>query len=164
MAARKLIVALVVLLAISTALAVLASDIEESREGSREDSEAANSTSAFDSTDPGWRSPAPRNDGRVIEREIEAQLPMEVIKVRVGDRLILEVKGSVATGVFIPELGRYEFLDPVAPARFDLLVSEPGELEVRTSDHGAPIAVIHVAPPAASHRSEPRDRSSARAR
>lgn len=69
----------------------------------------------------------------------------ETIRVRVGDQLALEVVGQRYDLVEIPALGQLEDLDPQSPARFNLLLDEPGTYEVRLSRAQRLIGRIEVA-------------------
>jgi hypothetical protein len=66
--------------------------------------------------------------GEVVEERLPAvprgELPR--LRLRVGDRLRLEVEGEVLDVVELRGLDRLEAIAPEAPARFELLAERPG--------------------------------------
>ena len=75
------------------------------------------------------------------------QAEPETIGAVVGDQLALTVRTEETVAVEIPELGLLETAGPGGPARFDLLLREPGKLAV-LADGGRHVASIVVrAPP-----------------
>jgi len=64
-------------------------------------------------------------------RRIDASKRFAPIAVRVGERLRLAVSSPRLSAVQIGRGGPIEPIDPVSPARFDLLYSTPGRQEVR---------------------------------
>jgi hypothetical protein len=91
-----------------------------------------------------------RDPGRAIERTLRsgARKP-ETIRLEVGDQLTLEVVGQEHDLVEIEGLGRLDDLDAASPARFDLIVDEPGSYAVRLTEAGTLVGRIEVAQPAA---------------
>jgi hypothetical protein len=172
MAARRLIAVLLVLLVVSSLAAALAP------EARRVDSTSSSSTTSTDSTAPddttsapdptgpeadAGDEPAQAPGGTLIERTISSDGPPQPAKGKgegegkggpptvaaaVGDRVALEVESKETTSIEIPDLGLLETAAPGAPARFDLLMRDPGSYPVRVMD-GAIVATIEVSEPEA---------------
>ena len=114
MAARRLVIVMLVLLGVSTLLASLAPP-----PGSRTDSST--------STSPRTAKQASRNGGELVRREIDAQASRpEVIQVPAGDQLALEVSSDRVAEIEIGLLGLLDTAAPLSPARFDVFAEEPG--------------------------------------
>jgi hypothetical protein len=90
-----------------------------------------------------------RDPGRAVERTLRsgARKP-ETIRLEVGDQLALEVVGQEHDLVEIEGLGRLDDLDTASPARFNLIVDEPGSYAVRLTEAGTLIGRIEVSQPA----------------
>jgi hypothetical protein len=73
--------------------------------------------------------------------------PPARIKVRRGDQLALTVRARAAGQVEIPAFGLIEDVGPDDPARFDLLSDRLGIFEVRLAGSGRVIGRIAVASP-----------------
>lgn len=126
MAARRLIVVLVVLFGISIAAAAIAPRPETS-------------TPAEDETSPSTSSaPAgPLQGGGIVAETIGASSEEpETVRVAVGDQLALTVASEAFLEVEIADLGLLESATPGAPARFDLLLRDPGDLEITDGEDG----------------------------
>jgi len=152
LAPRRLIIVMLVLLAISTALAILIPEPrqDEPPEGQRGGQSADRAGEAAD------RGPAeePRNEdeptsatsgaGRTLERSVRAGGPVERIGTMPGDRLILEVRSRRPILVEVEGAGLTDPAGPYDPARFDLLIRERSDrLIVREiGDRGRRIALI----------------------
>ena len=138
MAARRLIVVMLTLLVISSVAAALV-PVDRDR---LEDSSTETTTTA---------PPAPR--GELVREAIraDARRPARV-EIKLGDQLVLRVTSTRPGEVEIPRLGELADVDPDAPARFDLLPSEPGTFRVRfielapTVDRTRTIGRIEVSP------------------
>ena len=87
---------------------------------------------------------------RRIEQTISADPghALTRIRARVGDVLALTVRGDVLDGVEIAEVGKLEPIEPGSPARFELLLEEPGDLHVGLVDKQQPVGLIEVGPTA----------------
>ena len=132
MAARRLILAMLVLLVLSSIAAAL---IPVDR-GKLSDSSSTTSTPA----------PAP-DQGALITKEVSAAAKKPPkIAMHVNDELRLTVTSPVPNMVEIPEFGELENVDPDLPAQFDLLAFEPGKFAVRLVDPPGLVARIDVAP------------------
>ncbi len=139
MAARRLIVVMIVLLLASSVAAALV-PIPESAD------EASTTTTTAPATASG--------ESRVRTLRADAEKP-ETIEVDAGDQLTLEVVGRAHDLVEIPALGELEDVDLGSPARFNLLLDEPGTYAVRLAEAGL-IGRIEVR----QGRGEPPDRPS----
>lgn len=128
MAARRLVIVMLVLLAVSTLAAALvptpesddprpvATDTATSGQGPEPDAGAAGSP-----------------EGRLVARRIrvgEGEKPRSV-EVRSGDQLLLLVSGRLADDIAIPAFGLVETMTPFSPARFDLIVDRTGRFPIR---------------------------------
>ena len=135
MAARRLILAMLVLLVLSTVLATL---VPVDRDGVGDDTSSTTTT-----TEP--ESPAIAA-GELVRRSIAADDPTpERIELERGDQLELTVTSSkLADQVEIPAFSGLENVNPDFPARFDLLALETGSFPVRLSEAERVIARIEV--------------------
>ena len=125
MAARRLIVILVLLLAISVGAAALAPE----RQSSTTTTEEAGSSATQSS--PGGDS------GDVVERGIVASTEdPETIRLAVGDHLRLSVATDEPREIEIEDLGVIGNTDPVAPALFDVLMTEPVDAPITDTASG----------------------------
>lgn len=134
MAARRLILVLILLLVISSIMAQLA------RPPTTSEGTDATTTTAPTTTPP--NQPAA---GKLLRRLVgpsprPSSAPPQ-IRAKAGDQLELRVSVAEPGTVAIPKLGLLESADPAAPARFDLLLREPGSLDVQGPD-GLTTAVI----------------------
>jgi hypothetical protein len=132
LAPRRLIIVMLVLLAFSTALAIL---IPEPRQAEPPQDQPAGQ-SADRPVEAPDRRPAgkPRNEagpaqassgaGRTLERSVRAGGPVERIATRPGDRLILEVRSGRPILIEVEGAGLTDPAGPYDPARFDLLIGE----------------------------------------
>ena len=162
MAARRLIAVLVVLLVVSSLAAALAPEARRATDPATDSS----STSTTTTTEPETDAPPPpdevevsESDSRLLKRTISASpAPVgdgkdepaepELIEVRPGDQLELLVSSDRTVDVVIPAFGLYETAVELSPARFDLLLREPGRFAVRTAG-GTDLATIVVSDEAA---------------
>ena len=130
MAARRLIIVLLFLLGLSVAAAAVAPEPR----GSADDS----STTTTDEEPP---PPA----AKVFERELLATVTHpETIRAEVGDRLILSVRSPEPAEIAIDSLGLIANADPLAPASFDLLLSEPEDIAITDAGTGEVVGRILV--------------------
>lgn len=130
MAARRLIIVLVVLFAISIAAAAIAPD-RRTTIGESDETESTTTTSTLE----------PGSPGSVVEASIVASSgDPETIEASVGDQLALEVVTERPLQVAIEPLGLVEDATPDAPARFDILLRQAGALAV--SDAQRPGEVV----------------------
>lgn len=139
MAARRLIIVLLALMAISTVAAALAPPIEERRAETSTESTAG-------------QAPAETGEaaaGVLLEQRIDAGGPPERIGAVAGDRLALTVTSPTPTNVQIPALGLTGFADRGAPAQFTTALREKARYRVEVDD-GTLIATIEVSPAGAA--------------
>lgn len=133
MAARRLIIVLVVLLAISIAAAAIAPDRAT----------RFRPVPAPQATSPG--SPQPDPMGGVVTAEIQASATKPpTVRAAAGDRLELSVSSERGLAVEIAPLGLFEDAATAAPARFDLLLREAGTLPITDADSGRVVGRIVV--------------------
>ena len=144
MAARRLIIVLLVLMGISTIAAILAPPIEERSS----DTDTESTTTTGTQGEPGEPGAGAEGSagGVLIEQTIGAFGKQAVLGGVVGDRLALTVTSPRPTNVQVPALGLFEFADRGAPARFDLFLREEARYVVERDD-GTAIATIEVAAP-----------------
>lgn len=140
MAARRLLIVLLILLAIST-VGTLAIDPP------REDEPKTKT----EPTPPPTELTKGPDAGRQLEAEIEVEgKNVKVLPIEVGDQLRLRVRSPRPDQVEIPSLGLVEPVSATGPAIFDLLLDRAGDYEVRLIDAGRVIGRLDVsraAPP-----------------
>lgn len=135
MAARRLVVVMLVLLFVSSLAAALAPVRQAERlSSSSTTTETAMAPSA--------------QEGRLVQASLDAgaRRPRVVDRLAVGDQLQLRVEGSGVATVEIPALGATESVGPLTPARFDLLLREAGDHDVRILETGRRIGTLEVSP------------------
>jgi hypothetical protein len=138
-AARRLIVVLVVLLAISTAVAIIAPQPAQ-----REPQTTATEPEPEWAKDPGW--PAHNLSSRLHAVVDDDDAKPKRIAALVGDQMRLDVRGEEGRIVSIPDLGLTATQSPSAPASFDIFFSRPGEFEVIDAESEEVLARIEVEP------------------
>lgn len=154
MAPRRLVLAMIFLLAVSTVIAVIAPDPAEREPAERERSlerdrtqAASPSSGSSDGSDGVDRRPDQPVSPPVAPkpRSIEVGGPVEVLRGRPGSRLVLEVRSSGTAEIAIPELGRVSTSDRFAPAVFDLVLPNRRErFEVVDLEDGRAVGRIVV--------------------
>jgi hypothetical protein len=79
-----------------------------------------------------------------VERELTFTDSDEVerVEVNAGDLVQLTVSGDARDGVML--LNRIEAIDPVSPARFSVLASEPGEHPIELVDADREIGTLVI--------------------
>ena len=142
MAARRLLIVMLVLLGISTLAAALV-PTPSSQEG---DEGTASETTETKPPDP-----LPIGEGLRAEIEVGGnEIPVVGSRqkpVEVGDQLALKVRCDCSDLVEIPALGLVEAVSPEAPAHFDLLPLNPGSYGIRLVDADRVVARIEVEKP-----------------
>jgi hypothetical protein len=126
MAARRLIVVMLVLLGLSTIVAALVPAPQNSGNGPGPVGRGQ-ATRPKPPTETGAVKPAGFTSARI---EVSRGAP-PVVRVRPGERLVLLVGGRVGDDISIPAFGLTETMTPTAPARFDLIVDRSGRFAVR---------------------------------
>ncbi len=134
MAARRLIAVMLVLLFLSSLAAALA-PVERSS-----DETSTSTTDAI--TQP------VRERADVIKAMLDGgRKPPQRIEASVGDQLQLRVSSPRVATIQLVGLGPTEDVDPIAPARFDVLLEEPGRYKVRElGGRPEPYGTIVVSP------------------
>src|SRR5215204_5445779 len=147
MAARRLLIVMLVLLGLSTLAAAL---IPQS--GLREGETTESTTQATTTTTEAGPAPAyvPPTKITVGGKKFPVVSP-----VHVGDQFTLLVRSRVPAGIEIPEFGQLAFAAPDAPARFELLASTPGTFGILFASTGKVAAQIRVVAPG-KRREKPR--------
>jgi len=146
MAARRLLVLMLVVLAISTVGAALLAPRPEPAP------DAATMT-AEESTSPGTARQAP---GRLVDASVETGAQRaEAIRLRPGDQLELTVRSQITGQIEIVRFGALEDVGPNEPAHFSLLLGEPGRFAVRLVGSGRIVARVEVS----AHGKPPRGAS-----
>jgi hypothetical protein len=136
MAARRLLIVMLVLLGISALAAALVPG-QRLNQGTSSTSTTTEETTAVDTLP----------EGRLLTATIDAARPkLQVVQLKLGDELILLVKARVRDDVEIPALGLVEPVDPVTPARFDILPPETGSYPIRLVTGERRVGRVQVLP------------------
>jgi hypothetical protein len=150
MAARRLIALMIVLLGISTALAILAP--RDSNDPTPTTAEAPHKGQPASSGghEQGFTSEEPAGDPG--EKHVHLKIsnaPPPTIHVLPGQQLILNISGSFGDDVEIPGFGLVETVTPFAPAVFDFNADETGTFGVDTVESHRHVAriVVGAVPP-----------------
>jgi hypothetical protein len=138
-AARRLLILMLVLLGVSTVAAAL---VPVDRDAGGDDTTITSTSTAEPPT------------GKLVEKSIEANAEEpRTIRLHVGDQLQLRVKSPKrADEVEIPALDELEDVDPDADAHFDLLLFEKGRYPVRLVEAKRKIGTIVVQPKQAANK------------
>lgn len=124
------------------AISITAAAVAPERRGTQStDEETTTSTDSIE--------PAPAGGSSSASIEASADDP-ETVRAGVGDQLELTISAQSLLQVEIAALGLLEPAEPGAPARFDLLLREPGELEITDAEDGAVIGRLLVSGPGSS--------------
>ena len=150
MAARRLLIVMLVLLGVSTLAAALVPQ-RTIRNGTGTTGTATRpATTTAEAPNPAFRRPTKILVGG-------KKFPV-VAPVSVGDQLTLLIRSRFAAEITIPEFGLVGFATPDTPARFELLVDAPGPIGVLFGDSakaglsGQPAARIIVVQPGAKEQ------------
>lgn len=140
MAARRLLILMLVLLGVSTVAAALV-PVDRDAGG---DETTSTSTSTRE-----------RPTGQRVPASIHAGADKQkTIRVHPGDQLQLKVTSPKADEVEIRALDQLEDVDPDAEATFDLLLFEPGHFGVRLVESERKIGEIVVTRPKPANKSK----------
>jgi len=138
MAARRILILMLAVLAISTLGAALIAPQPEP------DTETSTTTPRADN----GSASVPNRDGQLIEASVRTGAPRpETVRLHPGDQLELTVRSRNDGQVEIPRFGLIEDTGPGMPARFSLLVSEPGSFTVSLAGSRRDVARIEVSAP-----------------
>jgi hypothetical protein len=153
MAARRLLILMLVLLGVSTLAAALVPPQGEEQRATSTDTKTGRPTKAGEDRGP---------PGRLIKRTIRvAPHGADTVRIHRDDQLALTVRSGVADQVEIPAFGQLEDLTPEAPARFNLLPDRTGTFAVRLLAAGRVIGRIEVKPPEPRQRGQDRGKRQA---
>lgn len=141
MAARRLILVLVVLLAISIAAAAIAPDRRGILAGDEEPTGQTTDTTQ-EAAEP---RPAPSGE-LVVEKVTADPAEPETIRASPGDQLELSVDSARPIQVEIRALGLIDEATPDAPAYFNVLLRETGQLAITDADSGEIVGRIVAGP------------------
>ena len=134
MVARRLLIVMLVLLGISALAAALVPG-QRLNQGTDTSSTTTEETTAV----------VPQ--GRLLTATINAaRTKQQAVRIRLGDELILLVKANLRDDVEIPALGVVEPVDPVTPARFDLLPPQTGSYPIRLVTEHRRVGRLQVLP------------------
>jgi hypothetical protein len=139
-AARRLLILMLVLLGVSTVAAAL---VPVDRDAGGDDTTTTSTSTAEPPT------------GKLKDKTIDAGAKEpKTIRVHVGDQLQLRVKSPKAHEVEIPALDELADVDPDADAHFDLLLFEAGRYPVRLVENERKIGTILVQPKRAAKKAK----------
>lgn len=158
MAARRLLIIMLLLLGVSSVIAIALPDPnrddstseQKAATGSTGETGATGESGTSGATGEGDSDPvgASAGPGREVAGEtidLDARKP-ERIRAKAGSRMILTVKSKSGSEVEIEGLGLTGFADPYAPAVFDVILPpEPGRYQV-SAPEARPSAVIDTRP------------------
>jgi hypothetical protein len=136
MAARRLLIVMLILLGISTLVAALVPP------KSVRDADSESTSTALTETAPADIPPAGRKLKATPITVGGDQIP--VVEIEVGDHLPLTVKSDRADLLEIPALGLVEAVAPGSPAHFDVLATDPGSYGIRFVEADRVVAKIVV--------------------
>jgi hypothetical protein len=145
MAARRLLIVMLVLLGLSTLAAALVP------QHSLRDGNTSSTTTTKPATTTTKEKPPP---GYVQPTRITVggkTFPV-VAPVEVGQQLVLLVASRVPTQLEIQEFGQIGYAVPNAPARFELLPTTPGTFGIQFQPSGKVAAQIRVVAPGAQKK------------
>ena len=149
MAARRLILVLVVLLGISIAAAAIAPDRQTSLLGDGGEETAEETTTETTTTDSTEEEPerAIATSDAVVKRTITADAEdPETVRAEPGDQLELLVRTDRFRQLEIEALGLIEDATPDAPAAFNILLRESGAVAITDPASGKIVGRIVAAP------------------
>jgi hypothetical protein len=130
-AARRLVAILILMLVLSTIAAVLLPAPRDPIGGT---------TATTTSTTAGARA----EQGRLVRAEFFARRHGQVARLRVGDELLLRVRGHHADQVELRGLGLVEPIGRDLPADFDVFAERPGGYDVVLVDAGERVGTIRI--------------------
>jgi hypothetical protein len=140
-AARRLLIVLLVLLGLSTLAAALVPQ-RTLNEGGTTGTTTTQATTTAPSAIP---NPAFLRPTKIT---VGGKKFPVVSPIHVGDQLRLLVRSRFPAEIEIPEFGLLGFASPDAPARFELLPDIPGRFGILFADSGKPAGQIEVVAPA----------------
>lgn len=154
MAARRLIIIMVILLGISTLLAAALPDRvrdAEEENAASETSEAATATATDTGTEPAEAEEQALSTRRLKPETINAdKQPFVVITLEARQQLPLTVESSTDDLVEIERIGFVDAVGPFKPATFDILTNRPGGYGIRLLNADRTIGRLEVKPASAA--------------
>ncbi len=114
------------LFAIVLGLAAIAGSVANPPDGGEETATAPQRPATAPSAEPA----PPAGDADAVTVRFAAGRPDQSRQVEQGRPLTVLVKAESPSEVRIPSLGLIEPADPLTPARFEILATEPGEHEI----------------------------------
>ena len=141
MAARRLVIVMVVLLGLSTLAAALVPTPDPPPEPP-----PARADKPRERSGNGASGYAPLGGGVVNARLAISNRRQPPVRVRPGDQLLLAVHGPVGDDIEIPAFGLTEAMTPYAAARFDILIDRSGRFAVRAVEAGRVVGTIVASP------------------
>ena len=135
MAARRLVIVVLVMLGISTLAAVLVPGQNEDRDATTETSATGAATNTVPARPPGRQ---------VIEAIDASDDRIEAVPLRVDDQLQLEVRSRRLDQVEIPAFGLIEAVGPDSPASFDIFATERGVFAIRLVEANRVVGRLEV--------------------
>ena len=145
MAARRLLIIMLVLLGVSTLAAALVD--------TRSFREAGTGSTIASETEPTEPPDTVPEGSRLQPVTVDVKGErVTVVRIEVGDQLPLAVRARKADLVEIPALGLLEPVAPGAPARFDVLAEAPASYGVRLVNADRVIARIEISRPKAKKK------------
>jgi hypothetical protein len=137
MAARRLLIVMLILLGLSTLAAALVPT-----QSLRDETEGTGSTSSVETV----TTPPPEPTGEVQLAVVKVGVgKLPVIPISLGDRLELLICSTRTDFLDIPKIGRIEPVSPESGAYFSLLLTEAGSYAINFVEADAPAARIEVA-------------------
>jgi hypothetical protein len=144
MAARRLLILMLAVLAVSTLAAALVAPPRAPEP----------TTTATDDIERAEAKPTGDGTGRLVEAKLNiSRARAETIRARPGDQLALTVRSRTGGQVEMPAFGLIEDVGRDDPGRFDLLADRRGTFKVQIVGSGRVIGRVRVGTP---HTSQPR--------
>jgi hypothetical protein len=145
MAARRLVILMLILLGISTLAAALVPRPDEGGEDEAATEGTVGAGTGAMETGPAPNAAPARRDGKLLRARIEiGEDEIPVVPIRVGDNLSLEIRSKRAGLLEIPALGRVEAVSPGTAAFFDVRGREPASYGIRFLGSNRVVARIEV--------------------
>jgi hypothetical protein len=135
MAARRLLIVMLVLLGISTLAAALIPP-----QSLREGTTGSTATEETETTAPDT---VPKGEALGFDFTVEKD-KIAVLRAEVGDQLSIKVRCKCTDLVEIPKLGRLDPVTPGSPVTFDVLAREKGSYGIRLVEADRVVARIEV--------------------
>ncbi len=150
MAARRLLIVMLVLLGVSSVIAIVVPEPKRDDPPARETATTGETGATGTTGESGENDSLSQKDAEpnpaseTLARTVELGTGKpEKIEAQTGARVILTVKAENGSEVEIEGLGLSGFADRFAPAVFDVVLpSEPGEFQVKAPDQKASATIV----------------------